>query len=310
MKSKIIYLVIFALVILISCSITEKNDQRKTVVAKINENEITLGELNDYFNFTLGNYTDKNQNLKKLKYDFLKTMINEEIILDVAKKEKIEINDFQLEKEIDLIKSQYKNEKQFEEILKKNNVNFEKFKKYLKRKWLVRIVEEQLIFSNIKVTNLEISKYYSNHKEDYVRPRSVEVKEIILDTQKEAENIMNRLRDGESFDDIYVALTGKIEEDNTNIYTKNELPENFAEELFSLRTGSYTKVLKGEYNNYHIFKLERKLYKSRIGYSDEVKESIRKLLLYRKREVRYKQWINSLKKRNYKIMINESYFNN
>ncbi len=305
----IIIIVIFS-IFLISCSIAKQSNKRKTVVAKINDTKITLGELNDYFNYTLGHYIDKNQNLKKLKYNFLKTMINEEIILDVAKKEKIEINDFQLEKEIELIKKQYKNENQFEDMLKKKNIDFEKFKKYLKRKWLVRIVEEQLIFSNIKVTNIEISKYYSKHKEDYIRPRSVKVKEIILDSKKEANNIIERLNSGESFDDIYVALTGKIEEDNTNIYTKNELPENFANELFSLRTGSYTKVLEGEYGNYHIFKLERKLYKSRIGYSDEVKEAIRKLLLYRKREIRYKQWINSLKKRNYKIMINESYFNN
>lgn len=309
---KILSILLIVSFFILSCDLTQEKEKRKSIVAKINDKIITLGQLNDYFNYSIGNYLDEGLSKKKLndlKYDFLKQMINEEIILNVAKKKKIEITDIQLEKEIKRIKSQFKNKEQFEKYLSERNIDIENFKKYLKRKWLIRLVEKQLIFNNIKVTSIEISKYYSKNKDNYIRPKSIKVKEIILDSKKEAKKILERLNKGENFDDIYISLTGKVEGDNSNTYTKNELPNNFADKLFSLRTGSYSSILEGEYGNFHIFKLERKLYRKRIRYSDEVKEAIRKLLLYKKRELRYKQWINSLKKRNYKIMINEKFFN-
>jgi len=309
---KKILIILFAVFIIFSCSTGSKTDE-ESIVAKINDKVITLKSLNEYFEFSIGNYLDEKiskEELKQLKFDFLKEMIDEEIILDVAKKEKIEITDFQIEKEMERIKNQFKDSKDMGLYLKDRDIDTDKFKEYLKRKWLIRIVEEQIVYNNIKVTDLEISKYYSKNRENYIRPKSIKVKEIILDTKDEAESIVKRLNEGESFNDIYISLTGKIEEDNTNIYTEQELPKKFSKELFSLRNGSYSKILDDEYGNYHIFKLERKLYKKRIRYSDDVKEAIRKLLLYKKREKRYKQWISSLKKRNYKIMINENYFNN
>ncbi len=309
---KKILIILLTVFIIFSCSSGSKKD-KESIVAKINDKIITLENLNEYFKFSIGNYLGEKiskEELKQLKFDFLKEMIDEEIILDVAKKEKIEITDFQIEKEMERIKNQFKDSKDMNTYMNDRDIDTDKFKEYLKRKWLVRIVEEQIVYNNIKVTDLEISKYYSKNRENYIRPKSIKVKEIILDTKDEAESIIKRLDEGESFNDIYISLTGKIEEDNTNIYTEQELPKKFSKELFSLRNGSYSKILEDEYGNYHIFKLERKLYKKRIRYSDDVKEAIRKLLLYKKREKRYKQWISSLKKRNYKIMINENYFNN
>ncbi len=189
----------------------------------------------------------------------------------------------------------------------KHAVDIKQFRSYLSRYWIIRLVEEQKIYNNINVTSKEILKYYSDNREDYQHSESIEIKELVFDTLEEAQETFDRIKSGEKFDDIYVAMTGDNDEAAAEIYTKEEIPENISKELFSLKKGKTSEIIQDEYERYHIFKIVRKVYAKRISLT-EVEPTIKQIILLKKRELRYAQWINSLKKRNYEITINENYF--
>ena len=307
MKKIIFFVIFFSL--FWGCKKNSEQTKRNMILAKINNKIITLGDFEDYFNFRLKRYISglPANKLKRIRYLFFMDMINEEVVLDIANKNKIDINDYQLEEEIKRIEKGYKDKKEFEEMLDKRKIPLDKFKKYLRREWLVRIVVGKEVYNNINVSNKEVLKYYSDHKDDYQQKEGIAVKELVFSARKDAESVLERLKNGEKFDDIYVSLTGKIDTDSTEIYSKDELPENFAKELFVLRRGAYSSILEDEYGKFHIFKVERKIYKRMIRF-DNVKSSIYQIIMLKKRALRYQQWINSIKNKNYNIVINEDYF--
>jgi len=307
-KGKIIALLMVLALMAGACSRSSEEIKRNAILAKINDKIVTVGEFEDFFAYRLGRVVEgvKEDDLVQLKYKILNDYIDEEIILDVARREKIEVNDYQLEEEIRNISDQY-GEGHFQDYLKKAGLTRDKFKDYLRRYWLIRLVEEQKVYNNINITNKEILRYYSENQEDYTHSESIEVKELNFATLEEANAIMDRLKSGEKFDDIYVTLTGHLDESGNRIYTREDLPENYAKELFALKKGGVSQILEDEYGRYHLFKVDKRVYAKKISLS-EVEATIKQVILLKKRELRYNQWINSLKKRSYDITINENYF--
>lgn len=307
-KGKIIAVLTALALLAGACSRSSEEIKRNAILAKINDKIVTVGEFEDFFAFRLGAATQgvKEADLIQLKYKILNDYIDEEIILDVARREKIEVNDYQLEEELRSIIGQY-GEEHFQDYIKKAGLTRDRFKEYLRRYWLIRLVEEQKVYNNINVTNKEILKYYADNQDDYTHSESIEVKELDFATLEEANAVTERLKAGEKFDDIYITLTGQLDESGTRIYTREDLPENYAKELFALRTGGVSQILEDEYGRYHLFKVEKKVYAKKISLS-EVEATIKQIILLKKRELRYDQWINSLKKRSYDITISENYF--
>ncbi|MBN2726130.1 peptidyl-prolyl cis-trans isomerase [Candidatus Mcinerneyibacteriota bacterium] len=307
-KGKIIAVLTSLALLAGACSRSSEEIKRNAILAKINDKIVTVGEFEDFFAFRLGAATQgvKEADLIQLKYKILNDYIDEEIILEVARREKIEVNDYQLEEELRNIIGQY-GEEHFQDYIKKAGLTRDRFKEFLRRYWLIRLVEEQKVYNNINVTNKEILKYYADNQDDYTHSESIEVKELDFATLEEANAVTERLKAGEKFDDIYVTLTGQLDESGTRIYTRDDLPENYAKELFALRTGGVSQILEDEYGRYHLFKVEKKVYAKKISLS-EVEATIKQIILLKKRELRYDQWINSLKKRSYDITINENYF--
>ncbi|HDS02294.1 MAG TPA: hypothetical protein ENN72_01130 [Firmicutes bacterium] len=307
-RIKIVLLTVAVLILAAACSKSSEEIKRSAILAKINDKIITVGEFEDFFSYRLGTVTQglKEADLNQLKYTVFNDYIDEETILDVARREKIEVNDYQLEEEMKNIIEQY-GEAHFLEYLKKSGLTRDRFRSLLRRFWLIRLVEEQKIYNNINVTNKEILKYYSDNQDEYTHSESIEVKELHFSSLEEANTVVDRLKSGEKFDDIYITLTGKLDNSGTRIYTKEDLPENYAKELFALRTGAVSQILEDEYGIYHIFKVEKRVYAKKISLS-EVEATIKQIILLKKRELRYSQWINSLKKRSYDITINENYF--
>ncbi len=302
-------MVLFA-ALLFSCGKNKDEIKRSSIIAKINDKIITLGEFEDYFNFRLARYLEglNEKQLRDIKYKVLQDMIDEEIILDVAKKEKIDVSQMQIEEEMSRISSQYGDEQEFNTFIRQSGLDTKLFREFLRRNWIIRLVEEQKVYNNINVTSKEILKYYSDNSSDYQHSESVEVRELIFNTLDEAQETYERLKNGEKFDDIYIAATGDLDDGQGKVYTKEELPENISKELFGLKKGKYSEILEDEYGRYHIFKIESKVYAKRVSLS-EVEPTIKQIILLQKRELRYSQWINSLKKRSYEITVNENYFN-
>lgn len=307
---KRIFLVfILVLLVSISCSVKGKFS-RSSVLARVDDKIITVGDFEDFFKLRMGNYSDKvgREELTRIKYFILNQMIEEEIILDIAKKEKIEIPEFQIEQELNRFKQQYKSEEAFQSYLKDNSMTLKDFQDSLKRLRVIRLVEEKKVYESINITDKETFKYYSEHQSEFNQPESIMVNEMVFDTLEEAKKVLDRIAKGERFEDIANALKGNLEERQDKTYTKDELPASFSKELFSLGSGRVSSALEDEYGKFHIFEMRNKRYAKLVEYKT-VEDAIRLTLLLQKRELRYNQWING-KKKMYLIEIDEEYFKN
>jgi peptidyl-prolyl cis-trans isomerase C len=154
------------------------------------------------------------------------------------------------------------------------------------------------VFAKIKVTDKEISNYYSEHKAKFEEPEMVKARHILVRVSSEAEpddwgaaetrirEIKKRLDGGEDF--AAVAQTSsedpgsKDKGGELGFFPRGQMVPEFEKAAFALRTGEVSGPIKTAFG-YHIIKVEdRKEAKSKAF--DEVKEEVKNRLIETKQE--------------------------
>ena len=133
-----------------------------------------------------------------LKKSVLNELIEEEIVIDQARKEEIKVTPEELE---GIISAMMGNTDQ--ETFNKSIVplygSFENWKLEIERKLLVARVIDGVKSSVKEVSEWEVSKHFIRNEEDYRVPEQVKAAMILVATKEEAESIKERLAAGEDF---------------------------------------------------------------------------------------------------------------
>jgi len=106
----------------------------------------------------------------------------------------------------------------------------------------------------VKITDLDVEKYYAEHKEDYVEPDMVSITEITVKEEDKAKEILDQLKAGEDFTEIAKEIDAKGESfgpgqgngGKTRPFSKDSYSsaKEFVEVAFSLKPGEmYDGVL-------------------------------------------------------------------
>ncbi|WP_102261096.1 SurA N-terminal domain-containing protein [Mesobacillus jeotgali] len=106
---------------------------------------------------------DKKQK-EELEKSVLEQMINAELLLQIAEKDGISIEDKEVDAELEKIKANFEDEKQFEEALKKNEMTEKELKSQLKKQLTVNKYLDSKI-GKIEATDEEIKVNYDQYKE-------------------------------------------------------------------------------------------------------------------------------------------------
>ena len=101
---------------------------------------------------------------KELEKSVLDQMINAELLLQIAEKDGISIEDKEIDAELEKIKTNFEDEKQFEEALKKNEMTEKELKAQLKKQMTVNKYLDSKI-GKLEVTDEEIQARYDQYKE-------------------------------------------------------------------------------------------------------------------------------------------------
>ncbi|WLR54686.1 SurA N-terminal domain-containing protein [Mesobacillus subterraneus] len=101
---------------------------------------------------------------KELEKSVLDQMINAELLLQIAEKDGISIEEKEIDAELEKIKTNFKDEKQFEEALKKNEITVKELKSQLKKQLTVNKYLDSKI-GKVEVTDEEIQASYDQYKE-------------------------------------------------------------------------------------------------------------------------------------------------
>ncbi|KJS15061.1 MAG: hypothetical protein VR69_15110 [Peptococcaceae bacterium BRH_c4b] len=252
-------------------------------VATVNGVNITSQQLDEQLTAYKEYYKQQGMNLEgedaaplveMLKAQLLESMINQELMLQEAKKQGITPDQKEIEKQIKELKDSYKTEAEFKKFLAANGVSEPKLNDLVEKQYLVTELQKKVTADVKEAAPEEALKYYQENKEQYTNPVQYEVRHILFSTMDKpggqakveadakaaALSVVNQLNQGGDF----AALAKEKSEDlgsadNGGLYTfkKGDAVKEFEAAALALKPGEYTSApVKTEFG-YHIIKLEK-----------------------------------------------------
>ena len=268
-------------------------------VATVDGAKISLGDFNERFKAELdaiGNISSlKEDEIDRLKEEILNKLIDEKIMLLRAERLSLSVSDEELEHRIEEIKKDYP-DGGFDQIFAGREVDYNIWKKNLRKRLTLKKLADHDVSSNITVTEDDAFACYEDNFEKYISGERVHVAQIVVQDRKEAEDALKRLKKGEDFGKVAQEVSTGPEGVNggdLGFFGRGVMPESFDDVVFSLPSGKFSKVIKTPYG-YHIFKVLKKDKGKKISFF-EVKKQIISELRREKEEREYMNWLGRLK---------------
>lgn len=152
------------------------------------------------------------------------------------------------------------------------------------------------LFSNIVVTEEEIENFYQEKKEFFTSPETVRASHILVEDDKKAEEILEEIKEGLSFEkaaEKYSSCPSKANGGDLGEFTRGKMVPEFEEAAFAMEEGEISQPVKTQFG-YHIIKLSSKK-EAAIKSLDEVKGQINQQLILMKQQERYLEKAEELK---------------
>ena len=221
------------------------------------ENEIITDLLSNHF-FSQAHYPT---NLSKKIYDYE----NEKKSFVIASIDKI----------LEQKKIQKPNKQILENFFKKNEDSFF-FNE--RRSFTYIYIDTEILSKSINIDNKEIEDIYNQRKEEFVNKEKRDVEQLVFDNKNDAEKAFDSLKKGEPFSEVGKKTTGNdMEVISFSLVEKNQLLEEFAENVFLLKNNQFTEPVKTDIG-WHILKVT-KIIKEEIKPIKLVEDQIKKEII-------------------------------
>jgi peptidyl-prolyl cis-trans isomerase C len=243
----------------------------ETILASFGENTITLGELNQ-----LWEQVPEEYKLQLDKSMILDQMISEKLLIQEA----INIG---LEKDNDVLEQIQKMTEQI----------------------LVQVLIEREILDKIDVNDVEASEYYEQNKDSFTEKEQVHLYNILLETEEEAQNILEQLTAGADFSEIAIEKStgpSAAQGGDLGYVSKGTIVSEIEEVAFALEVEELSGIIKTDFG-FHILKITDKKPET-VKSFEEVKEDIIQTLLPTKQKEAFDNLLEELKGK-VEIEINE-----
>jgi parvulin-like peptidyl-prolyl isomerase len=270
-------LILFFAVLCASVSCARKGEQKGPYLAKVGSQTITLNDLErDLRN--LPEFAQKLFEGTAGKEKFLDEMIKKELLYQEAMKKGLQKDPEYLQK-------------------------LEEFKKLT----LIGQLLEKEIELKAKVTEQDVKDYYDKHKDELSAVSQIRASHILVKTEKEAKNILERLKKGEDF--AAIAKKSSIDTGSARnggdlgYFSPGQMVPEFEAAAEKLKTGEVSSVPIKTKFGYHIIKVTDKKKGKPVEF-----EKIKSMLFQRVSAERQKEFFDSYiedLKKTYTVQINQ-----
>ena len=275
------------------------------VVARVNEESVTLEEFNQEFQELI---LDPGKEKKwihpgNLEKAYLDQMIERKILAQEARRLGIRVSPGELNQVILEIRKDYPGE-ELGERLGLKGVSLEEWKVRLEEKLLAEKMARVAHRHQGTIDEKEARQYYEDHRSEFQLKEKVRARHIVVADGEEALQILKRLKKGEKFEKLALEKSmgpEKVNGGDLGTFSLGERPPEF-DEVFSLELGEMSEVIKSPYG-YHIFKVEEKIPPRQIPF-EEAKTGILEKLSKQKGEEGYQKWFKELREKA-KVEINK-----
>lgn len=310
-----IILVVTVMSALVHAAVADK------IVALVNDEIITMSDLNNAFEGTRQNIEESYKNQDKetfianARMFVLNRLIDKSLAEQYAKKTGIEIRD---EEVMEAIKNFLERGKitmtDLLNGLAKDKSSIEEYKQIIKNQILTMKIVRREIRTKITVSEDEIGAYYTKHRDDYEGKEAVRIMQVFIplpqnpavraDKKAEMEMVRKQIKEGEPLEKLAMMYAkGPAAGANGDIgfVERGMMVPDVEKAAFSLRTNEISDVIESSIG-FHIIKVI-----DRRGAGIQSIESVRLEILERleaeKTEKKYAEWLADLRSKSH-IKIN------
>jgi len=237
------------------------------VVARVNNEVITRGDL-ERAQKSLAEDAKQdcpactpaqiNEKVAAGQKDLLRDLIDNSLMVQRGKDVGITV-DADVVKRLDEIRQQNKIDslEELEKQVTASGVDFEDFKNQIRNQLITQEVIRREVGSRVVLDHAEVQKYYDDHKQEFVRPEQVIVREIFVSTdgkpeadlpalRKKADGLLERVKGGEDFGELAKRFSdGSTAKQGGDLGTfeRGQLAKNLEDVVFTLNRNQTTDVI-------------------------------------------------------------------
>jgi parvulin-like peptidyl-prolyl isomerase len=277
------------------------------VAAVVNNEIITQKDLNDFLNFIRMQYSRElsgkalEEKINSAKQDLLQRLIEDRIILQQAKNEKITIEPARIKAKINEIKKRYALESDFERDLAKQGLVQADLENKIREQMLTYSVVEQKVRSKVVIRPEEVTDFYNQNKRKFLKPEERLLTVIVLQDESTAKSLSYYLRLGEKLEDLATRYAFTV--DSLSVSQGQDLRNEIEGTVFKLGISEVSDPVKID-GQYYIFRLNDILGSRQLDLAQS-QDKIQVYLFDKKLQEGLKKWLDELKKQSYiKILDN------
>ena len=109
-------------------------------------------------------------------------------------------------------------------------------------------------------TGAEIQTYYQQHQSEFRSGEEVRVRQILVNDETVAKEILQKLRGGASFEELssqFSRAPNAKRGGEIGYVSRGEVPKMFEDEIFRLQAGQVSEIIRTD-SSFHIFKVEER----------------------------------------------------
>ena len=280
------------------------------IVAVVNNDAITLGELQEsIFSYRAENASRRSgPSDEDLRREFLNRLIENRLQLQEADREKVVVEEVELNEEfLDRIKRYgAKTEEEFEKLVRGQGVTVDSIKKRLRDGLKVQKLVRRKVTLRVSVTEAEITKYLEENRAKLETGLSFHARHILITPEVDsdagwesarikAEMLRTQLEDGADFIELAKQhsrdASAKDGGDLGNL-KRGELAPEIESELLTLSPGQISRPVRSPLG-FHVFRMESKDSLEAAS----IRQQIRDILFRQQFDTRLEVWLKEIKQR-------------
>lgn len=221
------------------------NANKERAIAEVNGRTITEGDLLEALLARQG----------KL---LLRQMIDEVLVAQRAQSLKIVASLKEVDEELRRFKSQFGSEAGFRDFLKKSGQNNDQIRRGIRLTVLIRKISR----AEAKVTEKEMLDYYRGNPREFVKPESVHLRDLLLDSKENAEELRKVLQVGGEFGGLAKAFSldpaTKKAGGDMGILPVETLAAHLAAVVKTMKVGEISAPIEAP-DGWYLLKLEKRI---------------------------------------------------
>jgi len=271
------------------------------VVAVVNNEIITQKDLNDFFNFMRMQYSkdysgkELESKLQQIKLDLLDRLIEDRLILQEAKTEKVIIDQNRLKAKLADIRKRYPSDEALQKDLAKQGLVPADLENKIREQFLMFSIVDKNVRSKIIIGPDDITNFYGQHKREFLKPETRDLDVFTLDDDNLAKTLVYNLRLGKKPEEL-----GKVysfRKSKMNVALGDNLRKEIQDVVFKLGISEVSNPTEID-GQYYIFRLNDIIGSRQLSLT-EAQSRIHAFLFEMKMQEGLTRWLDELKKRSY-----------